>query len=230
MSSSRADGNRVLARLSSDQRNELMGVSSVRTLELGELLQRFGDQTTTLLFPLSGMVSLTVPMPERANVEVALVGVEGVVGVNRLLGEAPDLQAMSQVEGDAVSTPVASIGSDLKEALRRAVDSYATGLMIELAQTAACNRLHTVEERTARWLLHASDRARTADLNLTHEFLAMMLGVRRAGVTVVVSAFETAGLISAKRRRISLADRSGLEEYACSCYGVIRGATALANA
>ncbi len=230
MSSSRADGNRVLARLSSDQRNELMGVSSVRTLELGELLQRFGDQTTTLLFPLSGMVSLTVPMPERANVEVALVGAEGVVGVNRLLGEAPDLQAMSQVEGDAVCTPIAAIGADLKEALRRAVDSYATGLMIELAQTAACNRLHSVEERTARWLLHASDRARTADLNLTHEFLAMMLGVRRAGVTVVVSAFETAGLISAKRRRISLADRAGLEDYACSCYAVIRGATALANA
>jgi CRP-like cAMP-binding protein len=199
-----------------------MNVSSLRPIELGELLQRFGDQTATLLFPVSGMVSLTVPTPEGGNVEVALVGREGVVGVNRILGSAPDLQAIMQVEGDAISTPIQAIEPELQDALRRAVDSYAGGLLIELAQTAACNRLHSVEERTARWLLHAADRAETADLNLTHEFMAMMLGVRRASVTLVLQPIQEAGLIRGTRGVITVLDRRGLEVAACECYRKVR--------
>lgn len=222
--------NRVLARLPADCFEQLAMVSSQRPLNVGDVLHRFGEPTAELLFPLSGMISLTVPTPEGDNVEVALVGREGVFGVNTLLGGAPDLEAIAQVEGNATSTPVDTIDTDMRTALRGAVDQYAASLLVELAQTAACNRVHSVEERTARWLLHAADRARTTDLNLTHEFMAMMLGVRRASVTVVVSGFEAAGLISAKRRRISLADREGLVEYACSCYEVIRSTTALAEA
>jgi len=195
----------------------------------GPLLHRFGEPTVQLLFPCSGIVSLTVPTPEGQSVEVALVGREGMFGVNSLFGGAGDLEAMAQVAGKAIAVPLRSVQGDLATSLRRAVEHYAANLVIELAQTAACNRLHTVEERTARWLLHMADRAETTDLHLTHEFLAMMLGVRRASVTVVVGGFEAAGLIDARRRLISVADREGLKQYACSCYEVIRGTTARAQ-
>ena len=231
MSSDSAATNRVLARLPTDNLDQLLAVSTTSGLESGESLHRFGEITTKLIFPLTGMVSLTVPTPEGDNVEVALVGREGVVGVNSLLdGATSDLQAMVQVQGEMITTPVERISPETRTLLRLAADKYAAGLLIELAQTAACNRLHSVEERTARWLLHAADRANTDDLNLTHDFMAMMLGVRRASVTVEVSGFEAAGLISAKRRLISLTNRPGLEEIACSCYEVIRQATAIGDA
>jgi len=178
-------------------------------------------------------------LPDVARDELASIGArvvlkpgetlhtfcEGVQGVNSMLGAAPDLEAISQVAGDAIEVAIERIPPELMVALRRSVEQYAAGLLIELAQTAACNRVHNVEERTARWLLHAADRARTSELRLTHEFMAMMLGVRRASVTVVVGGFQTAGLIKTERRLISIADREGLGEYTCECYGVIRDAT-----
>jgi len=218
--------NGVLARLDDSQFQQLMVHGERIDLEQGAVLHRFGSPTENLLFPLRGMISLTIPTPAGENVEVALVGREGMFGVSRLFGrEEGDLEAIAQVAGEAISISADRISDEGAVGLRRAVETYSTGLLIELAQTAACNRLHSVEERTARWLLHAADRADTADLQLTHEFLAMMLGVRRASVTVVVGGFESAGLISAGRRRIGVADRARLLGYACTCYEVIRNAT-----
>jgi CRP-like cAMP-binding protein len=228
MSTSGADRNRVLAQLAEDELSVLLANAREIPLDQGDLLHSFGAPTQAAVFPLNGMISLTVPTPEGANVEVALVGRTGVFGVNAILdGEATDLHAIAQVAGRGIEVPIDTIASSDGTSLRRAVGAYAAQLLLELAQTAACNRLHSVEERTARWLLLAADRAETDELKLTHEFLAMMLGVRRASVTGVVGRFEAAGLIDAARRRISLADRTGLEEYACSCYEELRAATTL---
>ncbi|MDQ3937253.1 MAG: Crp/Fnr family transcriptional regulator [Chloroflexota bacterium] len=214
--------NDILARVSE---RELSSIGRRVALDPGDVLHRFGDSTDRYLFPLSGMISLTVPTPDGHNVEVAIVGREGVCGVARLLGDdRADLEAISQVRGEAIEVPVQSVRGELERSLRTLGSRYVTALFIELAQTAACNRLHTVEQRTARWLLHAAERAQTSDLQLTHEFLAMMLAVRRASVTVVVGEFERAGLINAERGRISLADGDGLSECACECYNVIRAA------
>jgi hypothetical protein len=128
------------------------------------------------------------------------------------------------VAGRGIELPVAAV-CDIRRTLARAADQYASSLLVEVAQTAACNAVHSVEERTARWLLQAADKAQTDELGITHEFLAMMLAVRRASVTVVVGVFARAGLITAKRGRVGLLDRAGLKEFACTCYEVIRSAT-----
>ena len=223
MSSFQAQTNEMLARLPIHHQDSIQKAGRHVDLEPGLVLHRVGQPTTSYFFPVTGVVSLTVPVKDGQQVEVGLVGREGVVGVGALLGnERHDLEAMAQIRGRGFEVPVGAIVGDLGEALRALGARYASSLMVELAQSAACNRLHSVEERTARWLLQAGDHARTKDLRLTHEFLAMMLAVRRASVTVVVGVFDRAGLIVAKRGRISLADRDGLAEVACDCYKVIR--------
>jgi CRP-like cAMP-binding protein len=222
-----AEPNRVLARIPDVQRQRLLSAGAPIELVLGSVLHKLGTTTTQYVFPRSGMISLTVPTPEGGNVEVALVGREGVCGLSHLLGhDTADLEAVVQVAGLGYAIQTSDLTDDSHAALRAAVDGYAGALLFELAQTAACNRLHSVEERTARWLLHAADRVETTDIKLTHDFLAIMLGVRRASVTVVVGSFQAAGLVRAERGRISLASRTGLLEASCSCYEVIRGAYA----
>ena len=231
MSSSEVSRNALIGGLAEPEREALLTMGERIALKQGAILHRFGSPTTRYLFPLSGMISLTVPTPAGDNVEVAVVGREGVSGIGSLMGNAvADLEAIAQVEGEAIAISADDMHDGLRSSLLPALNRYAAMLLMELAQTAACNRLHTVEERTARWLLHAADRADTSDLQLTHEFVAMMLGVRRASVTVVVGGFVAAGLIVAERRRISLADPEGLRGYACPCYRVIQQLTASAQA
>jgi CRP-like cAMP-binding protein len=217
--------NEILARLPLRHQEVIHRAGHEVSLEPGRVLHSFGDPTISYFFPITGVVSLTVPIGDEQNVEVGLVGKEGVVGVGSLLGdERHDLNAMAQIRGHGIEVPVSAVAGDLKDALRPLAGRYASSLMLEIAQTAACNRLHSVEQRTARWLLQAGDHARTNEIQLTHEFLAMMLAVRRASVTVVVGVFDRAGYIKAERGRISLADRAGLTEIACDCYKVIRAA------
>jgi CRP-like cAMP-binding protein len=226
VSSAAVERNQILARIPESARARLLAAGEHLSLDLGTGLHRFGAPTTHYVFPLSGMVSLTVPTAEGANVEVALVGRHGLVGISHLLGHtAADLEAIVQISGEMVAIP-SDLTPEDRALLRTAADGYAGTLLVELAQTAACNRLHSVEERTARWLLHAADRAETDDLKLTHDFMAMMLGVRRASVTVVVGAFAAAGLLRAERGRISIVDRDSLLKSACACYEVIRRAYA----
>jgi CRP-like cAMP-binding protein len=217
--------NAMLARMPDAARRALLEHARPLELDPGATLHRFGDPTANHVFPLTGMISLTIPTPDGHQVEVALVGREGMTGVNRLLGsDGRDLHAIAQAAGEALAVPASRVTGPLAELLQPLANRYAASLLLEVAQTAACNRLHSVEERTARWLLHASDRARTDNLRLTHEFLGMMLAVRRASVTVVVGTFQRAGLIRTERGRISIADRDGLAGVACPCYLIVRGA------
>lgn len=225
MASIQTDANAILSRLPVPCQDELQQMGTEISLNPGHVLHPFGTLTTSLYFPLSGVVSLTIPLEDGHRVEVGLVGRDGMVGVGALLGNGRnDLDAMAQVSGYAIEIPVDAMSPGLCSALDPFASRYATSLLLEIAQTAACNRLHSVEQRTARWLLQAADHAGTTDLRLTHEFLAMMLAVRRASVTVVVGVFNRAGLITAERGKLSLADREGLAEVACDCYEVIRAA------
>ena len=225
MASIHTHANAILSRLPILCQDEIQDAGRTISLDPGHVLHPFGTPTTSVFFPLSGVVSLTIPVEDGHKVEVALVGNDGLVGIGALLGnDLSDLDAMAQAKGHAIEIPLDSVSPDLKRALDPFASRYATSLMLEIAQTAACNRLHSVEQRTARWLLQASDHAGMNDLKLTHEFLAMMLAVRRASVTVVVGVFNRAGLISAERGRISLADREGLTDVACDCYKAIRAA------
>ena len=225
MASFEFDGNAILARLPADVQQRFQAAGRVVSLDPGRVLHEFGEPTKNLYFPLSGMVSLMIPVNDGQDVEVALCGPDGVVGVGAILGdEKKDLEAMAQVRGRAIEIPLDSVGLDVASALDRLAAKYAVSLMLEVAQTAGCNRLHSVEQRTARWLLQAADAAKTNEIQLTHEFLAIMLAVRRASVTVVVGVFNRAGLIVAQRGRISLGDRDGLIEVACDCYAAITAA------
>jgi CRP-like cAMP-binding protein len=222
--------NTILARLPISLQESIRAVGHLVKLAPGRSLHNFGKPTDSYFFPVTGVVSLTIPINGGQMVEVALVGREGIVGIGALLGDdRHDLEAMAQVRGEAVEVPVEYVDAELRDALRPLAAGYASSLMLEMAQTAACNRLHSVEQRTARWLLQAADRAQTNEIQLTHEFLAMMLAVRRASVTVVVGVFDRAGLIVAERGKLSLADRAGLTEVACECYAVIRELSPLSH-
>jgi CRP-like cAMP-binding protein len=174
-------------------------------------------------FPRNCVVSLVTPLEGGAIVEVATVGNEGIVGVPNVLGGSLAVRAVCSVAGwaDRMDAPIF-----LKEAardgpLRDLVQDYLQALFGQISQAAACNRLHSSEQRLSRWLLMSHDRVGTDEFVITHEFLARMLGSRRATVTLSAGILQAAGLIRYHRGRVSIVDRSGLESVACECYGVI---------
>jgi CRP-like cAMP-binding protein len=223
--------NDVVAQLPEARRDALIAAGKVVAHKSGSRVQVVGEPITEFVLPITGLISLTMDASDGQSVEVAVVGAEGVVGIMRFLGATrSQWGAVAQVPGDMLHVPLDAFeldGSD--DGVRQLVDGLVASLMIEVAQSALCNKLHMVDQRTARWLLHASDRARTKDLQLTHEFLAQMLAVRRPSVTSVVGLFSRAGLITTRRGRLGVADRDGLREIACECYEVVRAATPKIN-
>jgi len=176
-------------------------------------------------FPQRGMVSLVRLMSDGTLVEVGIVGREGFVGLAVVLGGGTGgIQEMVLIPGSALAIPTAAL---LKEVDRCPVFAarllrYGEALLIQISQTAACNVRHTIQERLARWLLMARDRIDDDDVLLSHELLSMMLGTRRAGITVALGIFKTAGLIANTQGKIRILDDEGLEAAACECYRVVR--------
>jgi CRP-like cAMP-binding protein len=171
------------------------------------------------------VTSLVIFMLDGQVVEVATVGNEGMVGLPVFLGaETFSGQAFTQIPGKAVRMQVevfrdeARQGSSLHEVLHR----YTQALFTQVAQSAACNRLHRIEQRCARWLLMTRERVRADQFPLTQEFLAQMLGVRRAGVSEAVSRLQKEGLIQYSRGIITILNRSGLETVSCECYAIVK--------
>jgi CRP-like cAMP-binding protein len=177
-------------------------------------------------FPHNGtVVSLVTPMQDGSGVEAASVGSEGFVGMDVYLnGGRVHYRAVCQVPGEAVRIEAAAFRREAarSEALRAVLHRYILAMIVQLTQASACNRRHSVERRCARWLLTMRDRARSDTFPLTHEMLAEMLGVRRAGVTVVARGLQHAGLIRYARGTVTVLDRPRLEAASCECYGVIR--------
>ena len=218
--------NGLLARLSADRSATLLHAAEVVQLDLRQRIYESGSAIEHVYFPVTAVVSLVTVMSSGPAVEIATVGNEGLVGLPALLGEASSpARAFAQVPGAAVRVPTATLATamctDLE--LGQIVRRYALALLTQVAQTAACNRLHAVEQRCARWLLMTHDRVGGDRFDVTQDFLAQMLGVRRATVSAAAGALQQAGLIRYSRGRIRILDREGLERTSCECFATVRG-------
>ena len=176
-------------------------------------------------FPNSGIISLVNLTEDGGTVEAATVGNEGMVGLPLLLGTDRMIgQAITQIVGDALRMKADVFKQEVTPAspLYSLLLRYTQALMNLISQSVACNRLHSVEDRCCRWLLLCQDRVESDEFPLTQEFLAQMLGVRRASVSVVAATLQKAGLIRYRRGKITILDRLGLEAASCECYQIVK--------
>jgi CRP-like cAMP-binding protein len=217
--------NRLLALLPPEDRARLARRMQLVHLVAGQEMVEAGVPVRTVHFPENAVVSMVATMRDGTSVEVATIGVEGVVGLPAFLGtESLPMNVMAQVSGDAWRLDADVFRHELArgESLRDATNRYVQGLIVQIAQTVACNRLHPVGERTARWLLMTADRVGSEEFRLTQEFLATMLGVHRPSVTVAAGELQRQGCIRYHRGHVQITDRSALERSSCECYIVIR--------
>ena len=176
-------------------------------------------------FPVDGVMSMLAEVDDNIEVEVGTVGNEGMIGLPVFLGaEATPGRAFAQVPGQAYRLSVDEFKRLLKESPRATeiLHRYTQALMIQVSQSAACNRIHSNHQRCARWLLHTQDHVGEDEFQLTQEFLAQMLGVRRATVSEIAGSFQASGVIEYNRGIICVLDRARLEAASCLCYDVIR--------
>jgi CRP-like cAMP-binding protein len=219
--------NCLIALLSRRDRAALLDISESVELELGTVLCEPGEPTRHVYFPIDSFISLVAAIEGGSALEVGMVGREGMLGAQLVLGvNAMALHALVQGAGTARRIAAARFRRELSRSssLQLALKRYVHVLMTQLATSAACTRFHSVEPRLARWLLMTQDRAHSDSFHLTHEFLAHMLGVRRVGITGAASDLQRSGLIRYHRGEIAVLDRAGLEAAACSCYGADRQA------
>jgi CRP-like cAMP-binding protein len=195
------------------------------SLHQTEVLQDDGETLSSVWFLDSGVASWLAPDGEGGQIEVATIGNEGMVGLTVFLDRGTTLGRLEcQIAGSGWRMP-ADAFCDLAEPpgpFRDLLSRYTQAVMSQMAQTAVCNRLHEVNERCARWLLLTHDRVDGDTFNLTHEYLALMLGVRRASVTVAAGILAQAGLITYHRGQVTILDRESLEAAACPCHAIVR--------
>jgi CRP-like cAMP-binding protein len=197
-------------------------------LRQGDVLQEPGQRVSEVVFVQSGLISLLTPMQDGAAIEIATLGRESVLGVLSALGShRSTARATVQITGTASTVRV----NDFREAvdksrtLRHLVLLSSELAVAQMQQIAACNALHSAEQRLCRWILQVRDRTDSDVIQLTQDFLAQMLAVRRPTVTLIAQSLQSAGLIRYRRGRITIADREGLEKLACECVGEIRAKT-----
>jgi CRP-like cAMP-binding protein len=222
-----AAGNRLLASLPETLRHSLIASSQLVVLDVAHILYEPGQHIASVYFPIDGVVSLVTPLEDGSIVEVATIGNEGIVGVPLGGGGAPaSVRAISQVAGRALRLEASTFATEMVESapLAKLVRKYEQALFSQIAQAAGCNRLHSNEERLARWLLLSHDRVGRDAFPITQEFLAQMLGSRRATVTVSAGILQRAGLIRYHRGQLVILDREGLENASCECYRIIKSA------
>jgi CRP-like cAMP-binding protein len=221
--------NRLLARLPKATRSRLDAIGQVVDLTLSQILGEADAPTTHVYFPIDGFFSLLAQVDSEHVIEVGMVGREGMLGIQLALGVATEpLKSLVQGEGRALRIDAKAFRRELatSAALRSTLDRYVYVLLSQHARAAACLRFHMIEQRLARWLLMSQDRASSDVFQLTQEFLAYMLGVRRVGVTVAAGELQRKHLISYERGEMTIVDRAGLELAACSCYASDRAAHA----
>src|SRR3954469_21358103 len=224
-SSAQHRANRLLAALGVDDLARLEPHLEAVQLAAGRVLYESGETVRHAYFPHGCVVSLLAVLEDGGSAEVALFGCEGVLGyASSLFSHEAFGRYVVQVPGPASRVPIARLSEAAQASprLRDLLQRYTEALLMQTFQIVACNATHPVEGRCCRWILSTQDRVGQKDLPLTHEFLAEMLGVQRATVSLVSRALQTAGLVRQGRGVISVSDRAGLEESACECYGAIR--------
>jgi CRP-like cAMP-binding protein len=217
--------NRLLEALPDDVYARLQPDLEFMPFSLGQALYESGGAQGYVFFPTTSIVSLLYVMQDAASAEIAIVGNEGVVGIALFMGgESTTSRAVVQSAGDGYRLPASIMktefirGGELQHVLLR----YTQALITQMAQTAVCNRHHTVEQQLCRWLLLSMDRLPSNELTMTQELIANMLGVRREGVTEAAGKLQAAGLIHYSRGKITVLDRPRLEAQVCECYAVVK--------
>ena len=219
--------NRILASLPPRELDRLVGDLHPVSLSLKQILFAAGAPLESVYFVEEGIASILTTMANGATIEVGMIGTEGLVGLPVLLGGGiSDQQIIIQFPGNALRMDAALCRTAFEDSapMRRAVLHFAEGLLAMGAQTSACNRLHSTEQRFARWLLMAYARLDTVVVPMTHQFLSSMLGVRRTGVTETAAKMRRLGVIRYRQGEITLLDRASLEAAACECYQTDRRA------
>ena len=228
-----SDPNHLLAALPRKDYRRLLPVLEPVKLAFGEILYESQSQIREVYFPNDCFVSMLTTVDEDKAAEVGLIGSEGMIGVPMALGIAVSpFRAVVQGEGTAMRMATADFRRNFSTsaALKREVFLFTHLLMIQIAQTAACNRFHHITQRMARWLLMTHDRVNSNEFRITQEFLALMLGVRRVGVSVAMSALRERKVITYRRGTITILDQAGLLAVACGCYKTVRDTYSRAQA
>jgi CRP-like cAMP-binding protein len=217
--------NRILNALARTEYESLAAHLEPVNLSAREILYRPEQPITHVYFPNRGTVSVVSVFEDGEMVEVGMVGNEGMFGVSVFLGSiSTPMEAVVQLPGDALRMRADVLrrefqkGGQLQDLLMR----YTQAFIVQISQAAACNRVHHVEGRLAKWLLMCQDRAHSGRLELTHEFIASMLGSRRAGITEASVQLRQAGLIDYTRGKVTISDREGLEALSCECYPIVK--------
>jgi CRP-like cAMP-binding protein len=195
------------------------------TLTLGQVLYESGDTLGYVYFPTTAIVSLLYVMEDGASAEIAVVGMEGMVGVSLFMGgQSTPSRAVVQSAGQGFRLRAQIMKEEFDRAgpVLHLLLRYTQALITQMAQTAVCNRHHTLDQQLCRWLLLSLDRLRGNELVMTQELIANMLGVRREGVTEGATKLQKAGLIKYARGHITVLDRPGLEQATCECYAVVK--------
>lgn len=217
--------NRLLAGLPRKDLKRMFPHLEPVSLTLGEVLYEPGARIRHCYFPNDGVVSLLTVLAPHKAAEVGMVGREGLVGTSAVVGlEVSMLRAVVQGAGSAMRMSTASLQKefDASDSLHRGLLRFTHSLMGQIAQTAACNRFHRAEMRLARWLLVTRDRLRSESFYLTHQFLSLMIGARRVGVTQAAGSLAKRKLISYTRGNVEILNVKGLQAASCECYGVVK--------
>jgi CRP-like cAMP-binding protein len=220
--------NHLLSALSADIQARLFAHLELVALPLGKVLYESGDSLRHVYFPTDSIVSLLYVMENGASAEISVVGNEGLIGIALFMGgESTPSRAIVQSGGSAYRLP----GQMLKDEFNRHGDllvlmlRYTQALITQMAQTAVCNRHHSIDQQLCRWLLLSLDRLPSNRLTMTQELIANMLGVRREGVTEAAGKLQKVGAIQYRRGQITVLDRPQLEKLSCECYAVVKAET-----
>ncbi len=194
-------------------------------LALGDVLYESGVKLRHVYFPTTSIISLLYVLEDGASAEIAIVGNEGLLGISLFMGgETTPSRAVVQSSGSAFRLKARLLTNEFERfgPTMHLLLRYTQALITQMAQTAVCNRHHSVDQQLCRWLLLSLDRLSTNELSMTQELIANMLGVRREGVTEAASKLQKAGLIEYRRGKITVIDRPGVEARSCECYRVVK--------
>lgn len=215
--------NRLLATLPPAELERILPHLTIHQMAKGDTIQEPWTPVTSLIFPTGALLSVVNETQEGQSVEVATIGREGLFGSSAYLGgSVTPLRTMVQIAGPAAVGNVSALVSENGETPLRLVSlRYAQTMMVHASVTAACNRLHPLEMRAARWLLNTADRMDSLTFTLTHEFFAVMLGAQRPSVSLAAKALQRRGFIEYRRGHLEIIDRDGLAATACECYATV---------
>lgn len=214
----------MLSKLTTDERERLRPHLRPITLDLRRILFRPDDFIRHVYFPTTSIISLLTELSDGTGMEVGLVGNEGMLGISAVLGGSETKVATVQAQGEALQLDANILKQefDRGQTLQVALLRYTHALMAQVSQSAVCSIRHDVERRLARWLLMYHDRLDRDEFEMTHEFMAAMLGVRRASISEVAMRLQDRKLITYERGHIRIIDRSALEHFVCECYPVVK--------